>query len=305
MTETGSDSMLIGLTGSHGLVGQALATHLRSRGHRIRPIVRQRNPGSGQVAWDPEAKWLDASSLAGVDAVVHLAGEPLLDRWTETKKQRIRESRVEGTQLLAKSLAELDKLPRAFISASAIGYYGEGGDKVLTEQSPQGKGFLAEVAGEWEAAAKPAEQAGIRVAHPRFGVVLSPQGGALAQMAPIFRKGVGGKLGHGSQWMSWVALADAVGAIEHALTDRELTGPFNVVAPNPVTNAQFARTLGQVLGRPSFIPTPAFALRMAMGELADEALLVSQRVQPSKLQERGYAFQYPELKPALEAMFNR
>jgi len=297
--------MTIAITGSHGMVGEALVAKLTTAGHQVKRVVRRRAKDDGEIEWSPDEKRIDTAALSGVDGVVHLAGESIQGRWTASKKQRIRESRVNGTQLLANALAECEPKPGVLISASAVGFYGDRGDETLTEESTQGRGFLAELAGEWEAAAAPAAKAGIRVAHPRLGVVLSPAGGALKQMLPMFRMGMGGRIGDGKQWVPWVAIDDVVGAIEHALSDRELSGPFNVTAPEAVTNDTFARTLGGVLGRPSLMPAPAFMLRATFGELADEALLASQRALPRCLQARGYRFRFTDLKAALRHLLGK
>jgi uncharacterized protein len=238
--------------------------------------------------------------MEGFDAVVHLAGEDISSgTWTAAKKARIRQSRVEGTGLLARTLASLDRAPGVLACASAIGYYGDRGDQILTEESEPGAGFLASVCRDWEEAAKPAAEAGIRVAHLRFGVVLSADGGALARMLGPFRMGMGGPLGSGRQYVSWIAIDDAVGAIGHVLSTRTLRGAVNVAAPAPVTHAEFARTLGRVLGRPTILGMPGFAVRLMFGEMADELLLASQRLAPVRLLSTGYQFRFPELEPAL------
>jgi uncharacterized protein (TIGR01777 family) len=242
---------------------------------------------------------IDASALEGVDAVVHLAGENIAQRWTSSQKAKIRDSRIKGTQLLCETLARLSSPPKVLVSASAIGYYGDRGEQILTEDSPLGRGFLAEVCRGWEAATEPARQRGLRVVPLRFGVVLSPAGGALAKMLPPFRLGLGGMVGSGRQYMSWIALDDVVGAIQHAIVTDTLQGPTNAVAPQAVTNQEFTKTLGKALGRPTVFPLPAFAARLMFGEMADELLLASTRVQPAKLLGSGYRFRYPELEDAL------
>lgn len=292
----------VAVTGATGLIGTELVRRLRAGGHTVVRLVRSEPaPGSGDVRWDPEAGRLDAAGLEGVDAVVHLAGESVGQRWSEERKARIRRSRVEGTRLLAQALADLPRRPRVLVSASATGLYGDRGDELLDEESAVGSGFLAAVAREWEAAAAPARRAGIRVAHPRLGVVLSTEGGALARMLPPFRLGAGGKLGSGRQWMSWVSIDDAVRALLFALADERVEGPFNVVAPEPVTNAVFTGRLAHVLGRPALVPVPEFALRLAFGEMADEALLASQRALPRRLAALGFDFHHPEVEGALRA----
>lgn len=299
---SGSPPLRIALTGSHGLIGSALLRALRSEGQVVQRIVRSRpEPGSDDIEWHPSEGRLDSAQLEGIDAVVHLAGESVGQRWTDDVKRRIRDSRVQGTRLLAETIARLDRPPRVLVSASAVGIYGDRGDAVLTEQTAPGADFLADVAQEWEAAAEPVDARGVRRAHPRFGVVLSPDGGALERMLLPFRLGVGGKIGSGSQWMSWVSLTDTVRALQFALRMDELQGPFNVVAPNPVPNAEFTRALGDVLGRPTLFTVPAAALRLAFGEMADAALLVSQRAVPERLLDAGFHFEYPELREALRA----
>jgi uncharacterized protein (TIGR01777 family) len=291
--------MHIAITGSRGLVGSALISLLTTRGHQLTRIVR----GAGtehDVTWDPAGDSFDASRLAGVDGVVHLAGESVAGgRWTEDRKLRIRNSRVQGTRVLCDGLARMPAPPRVLVSASAVGIYGDRGDDLLTEQDSAGQGFLAGVARDWEAATSGAIDAGIRVITMRFGVVLSRRGGALAKMLPPFRLGGGGKIGSGRQYCSWITLDDAVGAIQHALMTDSLSGPVNAVAPNPVTNAQFARALGRVLSRPALVSMPAFAARLAFGEMANELLLASTRVQPQRLLESGYNFHHPTLEGAL------
>jgi uncharacterized protein (TIGR01777 family) len=253
-----------------------------------------------EICWDPATGWIDAGELEGVDAVVHLAGENLgSHRWNETFKREIRDSRVLGTRLLAEALAALAKKPGVLCCASAIGFYGDRGNEVLTESSPPGTGFLAEVCQAWEAATTPAGDAGIRVVHLRSGVVLSRAGGALAKMLPPFKLGAGGVIGGGRQYWSWIALDDLVRVIEFVLQRTELAGPVNTVAPHPVTNREFTETLGRVLGRPTILPMPAFAARLALGEMADEMLLASARVEPHVLLRAGFEFQFPQLETAL------
>jgi uncharacterized protein (TIGR01777 family) len=293
--------MNILITGASGFIGSALIPALTTDGYRVTRLVRsQPKPGDMAVQWDPDRGSLDAGSLEGLDGVVHLAGEPIGERWTAVKKARIRDSRVKGTRLLSETLSYLSTPPKILVCASAIGYYGDRGEEVLTEESPSGTSFLAEVCRGWEAATEPALQKGIRVVTLRFGVVLSSTGGALAKMLPPFRMGLGGVLGNGKQYMSWIVLDDAVGAIRHALLTEPLHGPANAVAPQPVTNEEFTRTLGKVLGRPTLLPMPAFAARLMFGEMADELLLSSARVQPVKLVATGYAFRYPELQAGLQ-----
>lgn len=293
--------MNILITGSTGLIGSTLISSFTTGEHRITRLVRSKpRPGMGEVFWNPQDGSIEMPGLEGMDAVVHLAGETIAERWTAEKKARIRDSRVNGTRLLSESLARLAQPPNVVVCASAIGYYGDRGDDMLREDSPPGSGFLAEVCREWEAAAAPAVQQGIRVVHLRIGVVLSPAGGALAKMLPPFRMGIGGKIGSGRQYMSWIAIDDLIGVFHQALTTESLTGPVNAVAPNPVTNLEFTNTLGRVLGRPTVFPLPAFAARLAFGEMANDLLLASARVEPAQLLSTGYTFRFPELEGALQ-----
>ncbi len=292
----------VAVTGSSGLIGSALVRALEGAGSTVIRLVR-RAPRPGEVRWDPAAGRIDAEGLVGVEAVVHLAGEPIAaGRWTAERKRRIRESRVQGTGLLAGALASLPTPPGVLVSGSASGYYGHRGDEVLTEDAGPGDNFTAEVAREWEAATAPAAAAGIRVTHVRLGIVLSPDGGALAKMLPVFRCGLGGQLGHGRQWMSWASLRDTVAAIRMALIAPALAGPVNVCAPEPVTNAAFTRALARALGRPALLAVPAFALRLALGQLAEETLLASTRMVPTRLERAGFAFRDPALGPTLERL---
>ncbi|HEV2281538.1 MAG TPA: TIGR01777 family oxidoreductase [bacterium] len=291
--------MRVVITGSHGLIGSAVTSALRARGDQVVRLVRGEAGGADEIAWQPDGGRIDAARLEGIDAAVHLAGASLASRWTPEQKQAIRKSRLLGTGLVARALAGLAGRPRVLVSASAVGYYGNRGDEVLTEASEPGTGFLADVCREWEAAADPARRAGIRVAHPRFGVALAGSGGILAKIVPIFKLGAGGPLGHGRQYLPWVAIDDAVDAVLLALDRAELDGPVNVVAPHAVTNREFTAALGHAIGRPAVIPVPAAALRALFGEMADEALMVSQRVEPARLAGAGYAFRFAELEPAL------
>ena len=297
--------MDVAITGSSGLIGTALSAALRSAGHTVRPVVRS-GGGPGTVRWDPSAGTIDAAELAGVDAVVHLAGEPIADeRWSEEQKQRIRSSRVEGTTLVARTVADLDPQPAVLLSGSAIGYYGDRGDEVLTESSPPGDGFLPDVVEAWEAATAPASDAGIRVAHLRTGIVLDADGGALSKQLPLFKLGLGGRLGSGQQWVPWISLADEVAAIVHLL-DADVSGPVNLTAPEPVTNAEFTTTLAEVLGRPAIFPIPRFGPNLLLGkELAESLLYSSARVAPRVLEGDGYRFRHPELEGALRAILDR
>ncbi len=299
--------MNILVTGSTGLVGSALVPFLTTGGHEVIRLVRsQPRAGASEVHWDPATGTVDAGNLEGMDAVVHLAGESIaVGRWTPEKKARIRDSRVKGTRLLCESLARLAQPPKAVVCASAIGYYGDRGEEMLREESVAGAGFLAEVCRDWEAAADAARQRGIRVVHLRIGVVLSRAGGALAQMLFPFRMGLGGKIGSGKQYLSWIAIDDLIGVNLHALTSDTLQGPVNAVAPNPVTNLEFTRTLGRVLARPTLFPMPAFAARLAFGEMADELLLASTRVEPVRLSATGYRFHHPQLEGALRHLLGK
>ena len=289
------------VSGSSGLVGSALIPALQANGYQVTRLVHGASSSQNQISWNP-AEPLRAGTVSGFEAVVHLAGESIMGRWTRAKKLRIRESRVAGTRHLAEALAQAATKPRVLVSASAIGYYGDRGDEILREESPPGSGFLSDVCRGWESACEPAAQVGIRTLQARFGVVLSLDGGALARMLTPFRLGLGGKIGSGRQWWSWIALQDIVGIILHALKTSSLQGPVNAVAPNPATNAEFTKTLGTALSRPTIFPMPAFAARLALGEMADELLLASQRVEPAKLRASGYVFQHQELHAALEAL---
>jgi hypothetical protein len=295
----------VAITGASGMLGSALTHFLTTGGHAVRPLVR-REAGGGEIAWNPDAGTIDRAALEGVDAVVHLAGENIgMARWDAARKGRIRESRVVGTRLLAETLARLARKPRVLVSVSGIGIYGSRGDEALTEASAPGADFLAETGLAWEAAARPATEAGIRVVHPRFGMVLTPAGGGLARMLPAFELGAGARLGDGRQWMSWVSLDDALGLILHALATPALVGPLNAVAPGAVTNRVFTETLGEVLGRPTLLPAPAVALRLAFGEMADALLLSSQRVVPARAAETGFVFRHPDLRGALRHLLGR
>ncbi|MFW6163268.1 MAG: TIGR01777 family oxidoreductase [Planctomycetota bacterium] len=290
------------VTGSSGLVGSALVKQMSHGGREVVRLVR-REPqlDANEVGWDPAAGTIDAAAMEGCQAAVHLAGESVAGRWTAAKKARIRDSRVEGTRLLAEALAGLAHPPSVLACASAIGVYGDRADEELTEESEPGEGFLADVCRDWEAAAEPAAAAGIRVAHLRFGIVLSRRGGALARMLGPFCFGLGGVLGSGRQWWSWVALDDVLAAIEHVLATETLGGPVNVAAPHPVTNREFTRTLGRVLRRPTFFWVPGGLARLALGQMADEMLLASARVLPRRLLDTGFSFRHPDLEGALRA----
>jgi uncharacterized protein (TIGR01777 family) len=293
--------MKILVTGVSGLIGSALIPSLKSGGHVCLQLVRQQSQvNDSNVFWNPNDGEIDAASLNGLDAIVHLAGENVSEgRWTDEKKQRIRESRVKGTTLISETIASLTPRPHVLVSASATGFYGNRGAEMLTEASASGDDFLASVSREWELATRAAAAAGVRVVNLRFGVVLDKEGGALAKMLTPFRLGMGGRLGDGKQFMSWIALDDVVGVINHALEDEKMSGAVNVVSPSPVTNEEFTKALGSALSRPTIFPAPAFALRLAFGEMADALLLSSARVEPAKLLSAGYKFQYPDLDNAL------
>jgi uncharacterized protein (TIGR01777 family) len=295
------------VTGSTGLVGSALVRQLTAAGHQVTRLVRTASPsGAGEASWDPTANRIATPALEGLDAVVHLAGENIsTGRWTPAKKARIRDSREKGTQLLCEALAQLVEAPKVLVSASAIGYYGDRGDQVMREESRPGSDFLAEVCQAWEAATQAAEERGIRVVLLRFGVILSPDGGALAKMLTPFKLGAGGVIGSGQQYMSWVAIDDVVGIIEHALQTDALRGPANAVAPHAVRNHEFAKTLGRVLRRPTVVPMPAPAVRLLFGEMGDTLLLSSTHVVPARLEASGYAFRHPDLEGALRYLLHK
>lgn len=300
------------VTGGTGLVGSKLLPALAADGHPLSLLTRSKAGGSiaiegvARVAWDPEHGQIDGSGLEGVDAVVHLAGDGIATgRWTRAKKQRIRDSRVEGTRLLCETLAGMKRRPKVLVSASAIGYYGHRGDSMVDEQALPGHGFLPEVSDAWEQATRPAAEAGIRVVNLRIGIVLSRDGGALQKMLLPFQLGLGGIVGHGGQYWSWVSLEDLVGIIRHALANDSLHGPVNAVAPGSVTNREFTKALGRVLRRPTLFPLPAVVARIMLGEMADGLLLASTRVAPVRLMESGYRFQHPEIEGALRAVLRR
>lgn len=297
--------MKILVTGSTGLVGSELIPLLLKDGNTVTRLTRSKSGIEEEVAyWDPEEGRIDTPKLEGHGAVVHLAGENIAGRWTGEKKRKIEESRVNGTRLLSKALSSLDSKPAVLVAASAVGYYGDRGDELLTEGSGAGEGFLADVSVKWENALKPAADAGIRVVNARIGVVLSPRGGALQKMLLPFKLGVGGKIGSGGQYWSWIAIDDVAGAINHCIITENLAGPVNLTAPGPVTNKEFTDALGVVLGRPTVIPLPSFLARGLLGEMADELLLSSARVKPVKLIESGYKFKYPALSAALEHLLS-
>jgi uncharacterized protein (TIGR01777 family) len=311
----GGGKMKILITGSTGLVGTALVPLLTSQGHVVTRLIRPQTKVNGKdanssatIVWDPdkETRALDLAQLEGFDAVVHLAGENLAGkRWDEARKAQLRESRIQGTKLLSEALAKLTSKPKVFICASAIGFYGNRAEETLTEKSTKGKGFLADLCHDWEAATQQAAAAGIRVVNLRLGVVLDARSGALAKMLLPFELGAGGQIGSGDQYFSWITLNDAVAAILHAINTPELVGPVNVTAPQPVTNKEFTKTLGKVLFRPTLIPIPTFGLRLLFGEMADECLIAGQKVLPDKLQGSNFKFRNPEIEPALRSVLGK
>ncbi len=289
------------LTGSHGLIGGALIPRLRADGHRVLRLVRGAPEGTDDVRWDPEAGTIDAAGLVGVDAFVHLAGAGIGDKkWTPERKQLVLESRTRGTGLLATTLAALDRKPSVLVSASAIGYYGNRGDEILTEDAAPGNDFGAQVCVAWEDATAPAADAGIRVARMRTGLVLAKQGGVLQRMLLPFKLGIGGRLGSGKQYMSWIALDDDISAILHLINTASLSGPVNLTAPNPVPNYEFTASLGRAVHRPTILPTPMFGLKVVYGGELVDTLLGSQRVSSAKLQQSGFEFAHPALDGALD-----
>jgi uncharacterized protein (TIGR01777 family) len=297
----------VAISGASGLIGSALSAALRADGNRVLRLVRGGVTGDDTIGWDPDAGRIDAPALEGVDAVVHLAGEGIGEhRWSDEQKRKIRESRVRGTATLAGAIASRERKPAVFVSASAIGYYGNRRDEELTEQSAPGTDYLAQVCVQWEAETQAAADAGVRTVITRTGIVLDARGGALARMLVPFKLGLGGKQGKGTQWMSWIALVDAIGAIRHAIDGESVRGPVNVVGPNPVTNAEFARMLGSALHRPAVLPTPLLPLKVRFGdELVESLLLFSQRVVPAQLQATGYRFTCSSLDAAFGAVLGR
>lgn len=298
--------MRILITGASGMIGDAIIPFLRMQGHQVLRLVRRSGKNETEIFWNPARGELDTAKLEGIDAVIHLAGENVGGgRWTAARRERIMRSRVDTTRTLVLALAKLQRKPAAFISASAVGFYGERGDAVLDERDPIGHGFLPQVCLAWETHAEGAARLGIRTVLMRFGVVLSPKGGALAKMLPVFRCGAGGRMGSGRQWMSWISIDDAVGAIYHVLLDQRCAGPVNAVSPQPRCNNEFAATLGGVLRKPARLPVPATILRAAFGRMADETILTSIRVAPTKLRETGYTFRHPDLETALRHVLGR
>lgn len=295
--------MRILISGSHGLVGTALIKALEAEAHEVYRLVRYAPNSENEIEWSPDRYSIAISRIEGFDACYHLAGESIASgRWNDEKKKKIRESRVKGTKLLADALANLERPPKTLICASAIGYYGNRGEESLTETSAPGNDFLANVCVEWEQATEHARDKGVRVVNTRFGIILDKEGGALEKMLPPFRMGIGGRIGDGKQWMSWIALADVIGALQFVLSNESLSGPVNFVAPNPVRNAEFTRTLGRVLSRPTIFPIPAFGVRLVFGEMADALLLTSQRVSPTKLAESRFQFRHSNLESALRSV---
>jgi hypothetical protein len=299
--------MRVGITGSSGLIGSALARELAASGVQVLRLLRDRAAvGSGTLVWDPASGEISDGGAAALDAIVHLAGENVgAARWTPAFQRRLVESRVGPTRRLCEALARAAVRPRALISASALGYYGDRGDTWLDEQSGPGSGFLSQLCTAWEQATEPARAAGIRVVRLRIGVVLDPGAGPLARALPLFRAGLGGPIGGGAQYFSWITLRDVVGAIRHALACEALSGPVNAVAPEPVTHAEFARALGRALRRPALVPVPALAVRLLFGLQGEELLLASARIRPERLLDTGYRFADPALAPALAAMLGR
>lgn len=301
---SGLNGVRVLVSGVSGPIGTALLPSLKAAGAQItrlmRPNSKRSAPNEATVTWDP-AQPISPHAVSGFDAIVHLAGDSIAGKWTPEKKQSIRDSRVLGTTHLAQALAQTNMKPRVFVCSSAIGYYGDRRDEVLTEKSAPGSGFLPNVCREWEAATQAAVDAGIRTVQIRTGVVLSPKGGALGEMIVPFKLGVGGKIGNGKQWMSWIDVEDMVGGIQHVLTNGSLRGPVNFVAPNPVTNKEFTKTLASVLSRPAIFPIPAFMVKLAFGEMGETVLLGSQRVEPAQLTASGYSFRFDTLRASLES----
>lgn len=299
-------AMKILISGSSGLIGSVLVKSLTHQGHEIYRLVRsQSDEGPNAIYWNPLHKEINSKYLEGFDTIIHLAGENIAGRrWTEKRKQLIRDSRVLGTRFLCQQLTALKKPPQTLLCASATGYYGDRGDQILDESSTVGAGFLASLCEEWERATEPTEKKGIRVVHLRFGVILSPKGGALKSMLLPFRLGLGGVVGDGQQYMSWIALDDVVSAISHIMKQEDLKGPINLTTPNPVTNETFTKTLGKILKRPTLLPFPAGIARLALGEMAQELLLTSTRVLPKKLYASGYQFQFSNLEKTLKALLS-
>ncbi|MBA3312429.1 MAG: TIGR01777 family oxidoreductase [Planctomycetota bacterium] len=292
------------ISGATGLVGSELSAFLTTGGHDVSSLTRHPKAAT-DIAWSPADGAVDTDRLAGFDAVVHLAGESIVGRWSEKKKRKIRESRVQGTRLLAESLARLADKPKVLVCASATGFYGDRGAEILTEESRPGAGFLPDVCVEWERACQPAQDAGIRIVNVRIGLVLTPKGGLLGTLLPLFKAGLAGRVGDGRQWMSWIAIDDLVDVFHAAIMDEAIAGPVNATAPNPVTNIEFTKTLGRVLHRPTLLPAPSFAVRAMLGEAGNALALSGARVLPARLRERGHAYRFEDLEPALRFLLGR
>ncbi|MBC7563932.1 MAG: TIGR01777 family protein [Gemmatimonadaceae bacterium] len=305
MTHANAPRLTVAITGGTGLIGRALTGLLRTGGHTVRWITREPRADRGDIGWNPATGSLDPAALAGIDAVVHLAGANVGERWTPEHKRAIVDSRVQGTRTLVRALCAMNIPPKVLVSGSAIGYYGDAGSTVLDESAQRGSGFLADVSRDWEGETAPAAQVGVRVAVARTGIVLSPTGGALAKMLPAFQFGLGGPLGSGRQFMSWISLDDEVAALYFLLMNEACSGPYNLTAPTPITNAEFGQTLGSVLNRPAFLPVPAFALTALFGEMAGATILGGQRVLPTRLQQAGFRFRHPDLAGALRFELGR
>lgn len=304
--------MHVAITGARGMIGGALAASLRDDGHTVTGVTRSQ-PGRDEIQWSPDEGRIDVDGLRGADAVVHLAGENIgfaswhprdiiAARWTADTKRELRTSRIDGTTLIARTLAGMDDGPRTLVSASAVGYYGDRGDEVLTEASAPGDLFMSELCRDWERSADPAREAGLRVVHPRIGIVQTPRDGALQRSLPVFRMGLGGPFGSGRQWWSWVMLTDVIGVLRHALDNDDVAGPLNVTAPEPVTNGQWTKVLGRVLGRPAVLPVPRFGPRLVFGGMADELIYTSARVLPEVTLASGYTFRYTDLEAGLRSV---
>jgi uncharacterized protein (TIGR01777 family) len=293
--------MRIAIAGASGFIGRGLVEELEREDHEVRRLVRgPSRPERGEISWDPAGGSIDADALRGIEVAIVLSGENIgSTRWSAEKKRALRDSRILSLGLVSETLASLEPRPRALIATSAIGYYGDRGDEVLTEESPAGEGFFPDLVRDWEAAAAPARDAGIRVVHLRLGLVLSGQDQLLGRVMPLFRLGIGGPIGSGRQWMSWISLEDTLRIVRLALENESISGPINCVAPHPVTNTEFTRALGRIVGRPTLFRVPAFALRLLMGEVADETALASTRVVPRKLESAGFRFEHPEIESVL------
>ena len=303
---SGMPRFKVAVSGASGLVGSNLTHYLTTANHEVRRLVRREPPeGSADIFWDPYQGQMDIRAMEGLDAVVHLSGESILGRWTPAKKQRLLDSRIRSASLLAETLSKLTHPPKVLVCASAVGYYGDGDDRIFDEANPAGEGFLADLVSRWEAAAEPASKAGIRVVHLRLGPIVTPLGGMLKQMLLPFKMGLGGVLGSGRQYISWISLDDVLGAIEHSMMTESLQGPVNLVAPNPVSNREFTATLGRIIRRPTLLKQPSVVLRAAFGEMANESLLSSTRAEPTKLLHALYDFRHPDLETSLRHVLGR